>query len=299
MSRIVNKGAYLSLAGTVVARAERDAVEITHILHCQHLVPDNKHVLTADLAIVKPFVRSPDDWRFPWASRAADLGIDVWTFKQFRPARVVNLQELSGHFAMNTITHKYRKLTVTMSLCHDPERFAKFSQRSGSQTITEPILATLLDPVREAHVETYRDKMFAGKYINTSEDHAVLHNALRNFDDFKISKAGMDEVDEVLAHMREFIETIRRGEWKGYTGKTINTIVNIGFSGSDLDRVKVTKALKPYAKRDLHAYLVPNIDGTHLTETLRLCDPERTLFITASKTFTTQETITNTESARD
>ena len=165
--------------------------------------------------------------------------------------------------------------------------------------ITEPILATLLDLVREAQVETFRDKMFAGEHINTSEDRAVLHVALRNFDDFKIAESGVDEVGAVLAHMKEFSEAVRSGTWKGYTGKTINTIVNIGIGGSDLGPVMVTEALKPYAKRDLTAHFVSNIDGTHLAETLRECDPETTLFIIASKTFTTQETITNAESARD
>ena len=165
--------------------------------------------------------------------------------------------------------------------------------------ITEPILATLLDLDREADVETVRDKMFTGKHINTSEDRTVLHAADHNFDDFKISEAGVDEVGKVLAHIKEFTESVRSGTWKGYTGKTINTIVNIGIGGSDLGPVMVTEALKPYAKRDLTAHFVSNIDGTHLAETLRECDPETTLFIIASKTFTTQETITNAESARD
>ena len=165
--------------------------------------------------------------------------------------------------------------------------------------ITEPILDTLLSLVREAELETYRDKMFAGEHINTSEDRAVLHVALRNFDDFKISEAGVDEVAGVLSHIKQFTEAVRSGAWKGYTGKPIKTIVNIGIGGSDLGPVMVTEALKPYAKRDLDAHFVSNIDGTHLAETLRLCDPETTLFIIASKTFTTQETITNATSARD
>jgi len=98
--------------------------------------------------------------------------------------------------------------------------------------------------------------------------------------------------------MKEFTESVRSGAWKGYTGKTINTIVNIGIGGSDLGPVMVTEALKPYAKRDLTAHFVSNIDGTHIAETLRVCDPETTLFIIASKTFTTQETITNAQTAR-
>ncbi|KAI0037169.1 Glc-6-P isomerase [Vararia minispora EC-137] len=195
----------------------------------------------------------------------------------------------------------------------DPERFNKFHKEfvaasNPSNTIlldysknliTEPILAKLLDLAREADVEGTRDKMFAGEHINTSEDRAVLHVALRNFNDFKIAEAGVDEVAGVLAHMREFSDSVRSGAWKGYTGKTIRTVVNIGIGGSDLGPVMVTEALKPYAKRDLDFQFCSNIDGTHMAEILRLCDPETTLFIIASKTFTTQETITNAETARE
>jgi glucose-6-phosphate isomerase len=152
--------------------------------------------------------------------------------------------------------------------------------------------------VREAGVESARDKMFAGEHINTSEDRAVLHVALRNFGEFTISEDGVGEVPGVLAHIKSFSDTVRNGVWKGYTGKSITAVVNIGIGGSDLGPVMVTEALKAYAKRDLSAHFVSNIDGTHLAETLRLCDPERTLFVIASKTFTTQETITNAQSAR-
>lgn len=142
--------------------------------------------------------------------------------------------------------------------------------------------------------------MFSGKHINTSEDRAVLHIALRNLDQsFTISEPGADEVAGVLEHIRTFTESVRSGEWKGYTGKPINAIVNIGIGGSDLGPVMVTEALKYYSKRDLKAYFVSNIDGTHIAETVRECDPETTLFIIASKTFTTQETITNAETAKE
>ncbi|KAH9933884.1 glucose-6-phosphate isomerase [Fomitopsis serialis] len=198
------------------------------------------------------------------------------------------------------------KLVLKDLFAQDPQRFAKFSKEYVSpdgppvtflldyskNLITEPILARLLSLAREAELETYRDKMFAGEHINTSEDRAVLHVALRNFNDFQIQEAGADEV-------QAFTEAVRSGAWKGYTGKTINTIVNIGIGGSDLGPVMVTEALKPYAKRDLAAHFVSNIDGTHMAETLRLCDPETTLFIIASKTFTTQETITNAVTARE
>ncbi|KAL0958370.1 hypothetical protein HGRIS_000511 [Hohenbuehelia grisea] len=208
---------------------------------------------------------------------------------------------------------EHSKLVLKDLFAQDPERFSKFSKEYNSthgpsttllldfskNLITPEILKTLLDLAKEADVESFRDKMFAGEHINTSEDRAVLHIALRNFGGFKIAEAGADEVSGVLSHIKEFTEAVRSGAWKGYTGKTINTIVNIGIGGSDLGPVMVTEALKPYAKRDLTAHFVSNIDGTHLAETLRLCDPETTLFIIATKTFTTQEAITNAESARD
>ncbi|KAF9240611.1 Glc-6-P isomerase [Melanogaster broomeanus] len=212
-----------------------------------------------------------------------------------------------------TYDAEHARLTLKDLFSQDPHRFSKFSKEYVDSTdpnttflvdysknlITQPILDSLLSLAKEAEVATYRDKMFAGEHINTSEDRSVLHVALRNFNDFKIQESGVDEVDAVLAHMKEFSEAVRSGSWKGYTGKTINTIVNIGIGGSDLGPVMVTEALKPYAKRDLNAHFVSNIDGTHLAETLRECDPECTIFIIASKTFTTQETITNAESARD
>jgi len=194
----------------------------------------------------------------------------------------------------------------------DPERFNKYSKTYISPTnpdttilldysknlITEPILDALFALAREADVEKVRDAMFAGEHINNSEGRAVLHVALRNFGHFQIAEEGVSEVQAVLAHMKEFTEAVRSGEWKGYTGKPIDTIVNIGIGGSDLGPVMVTEALKSYSKRDLKAHFVSNIDGTHIAEVTRECNPETTLFIIASKTFTTQETITNAETAK-
>ncbi|PPQ82765.1 hypothetical protein CVT24_009832, partial [Panaeolus cyanescens] len=208
---------------------------------------------------------------------------------------------------------EHANLNLKDLFAQDPQRFAKFSHEYNStygapvqllvdlskHLITQPILDNLLDLARDASVEKYRDAMFAGAHINNSEDRAVLHVALRNFGDFEIKESGVDEVQSVLDHMKTFSEQVRSGEWKGYTGKTINAIVNIGIGGSDLGPVMVTEALKPYAKRDLKAHFVSNIDGSHIAEILRECDPERTLFIIASKTFTTQETITNAETARE
>lgn len=154
--------------------------------------------------------------------------------------------------------------------------------------------------VREAQVEKARDEMFSGEHINTSEDRAVLHISLRDIvKSFKIQEAGVNEVTDVLKHIKEFSNAIRSGEWKGYTGKRIDTIVNIGIGGSDLGPVMVTEALKYYSHRDLTAHFVSNVDGTHLAETVKVCNPETTLFIIASKTFTTQETISNAISARE
>jgi glucose-6-phosphate isomerase len=213
----------------------------------------------------------------------------------------------------NIYDSQHSNLILKDLFAQDPSRFSKFSKEYSSKDdpsitflldysknlITQPILDTLLSLAGEAQVESFRDKMFAGDHINTSEDRAVLHVALRNFGDFNIQEKGTDEVAGVLEHMKVFADAVRSGEWKGYTGKTINAIVNIGIGGSDLGPVMVTEALKPYAKRDLSAYFVSNIDGTHMAETLRNCDHERTLFIVASKTFTTQETITNATTARD
>jgi glucose-6-phosphate isomerase len=167
----------------------------------------------------------------------------------------------------------------------------------------DEVFSTLFELAREANVEKFRDAMFSGEHINTSEGRAVLHVALRNP---PVSKGGFDikepgagdEVHQVLAHMKEFSDSVRSGEWKGYTGKAIDTIVNIGIGGSDLGPVMVCEALKNYSKRDLKMHFVSNIDGTDMAEVLKLCDRETTLFIVASKTFTTQETITNAESAK-
>jgi glucose-6-phosphate isomerase len=169
--------------------------------------------------------------------------------------------------------------------------------------VTSEIWKTLFALAREAKVPAFRDAMFAGEHINTSEGRAVLHVALRNvFSDaesFNIKEEGADEVKGVLNHMKEFTDAVRSGEWKGYTGKAITDIVNIGIGGSDLGPVMVCEALKPYSKRDLTTHFVSNVDGTDIAEVLKKCDAERTLFIVASKTFTTQETMTNAESARD
>lgn len=194
----------------------------------------------------------------------------------------------------------------------DPARFEKYHRvfegtnanilfDFSKNRVTDETLQLLLELAKEAKVEEMRGKMFAGEHINFTEDRAVLHVALRNLSDKPIYDEGVDvmpEVREVLAHMKEFSESVRSGEWKGYTGKAITDIVNIGIGGSDLGPVMVTEALKSYAQEGLTPHYVSNIDGTHLAEVLKSIKPETTLFIIASKTFTTQETITNAESAK-
>lgn len=196
----------------------------------------------------------------------------------------------------------------------DPERFSKYStEYNGAQSgslfldysknlVTPEVLSALFGLAREADIEGSRDAMFSGKHINTSEDRAVLHVALRNTvapEPFKIEEPGVEDVQGVLDHIQQFTDAVRSGIWKGFTGETIKSVVNIGIGGSDLGPVMVTEALKHYAKKDLKCHFVSNVDGTHMAEVLKECQPESTLFIVASKTFTTQETITNAESAKD
>jgi glucose-6-phosphate isomerase len=143
--------------------------------------------------------------------------------------------------------------------------------------------------------------MFSGEKINLTENRAVLHVALRNRSNCPILVDGKDvmpEVNAVLKRMTEFSDKVRSSAWKGYTGKGITDVVNIGIGGSDLGPVMVTEALKPYSQRRLRMHFVSNVDGTHVAETLRVLEPETALFVVASKTFTTQETLTNAHTAR-
>ncbi|KAJ4982550.1 Glucose-6-phosphate isomerase [Stagonosporopsis vannaccii] len=167
--------------------------------------------------------------------------------------------------------------------------------------ITEETVKLLVELAKEAGLEQLRDDMFAGKKINFTEDRAVYHVALRNTSNQKMEVNGqsvVEGVNDVLEHIKEFTEQVRSGEWKGYTGKKIDTIINIGIGGSDLGPVMVTEALKPYADRNLKTHFVSNIDGTHIAEALRDSNRETTLFLIASKTFTTAETTTNANTAK-
>ncbi|MBK5932287.1 glucose-6-phosphate isomerase [Halochromatium salexigens] len=166
---------------------------------------------------------------------------------------------------------------------------------------TDETLRLLFDLARAVDLEHWRERMFTGEHINLSEDRAVLHTALRNRADAPTLVDGEDvmpAVDGVLARLRDFSERVRSGEWKGHTGKAITDVVNIGIGGSNLGPKMVCEALKPYQSDQLRPHFVSNVDGTHLAETVRGLNPETTLFIVASKTFTTQETMTNAQSAR-
>jgi glucose-6-phosphate isomerase len=190
----------------------------------------------------------------------------------------------------------------------DPERFAKMSREVcgllvdwSKHRATDETWRLLLALAHQTDVAGWRDKMFSGAKINGTEDRAVLHVALRNRSNRPIPVDGADVmplVNGVLAKMRDFTDRLRGGAWKGATGKSVTDVVNIGIGGSDLGPVMVTEALRPYWKAGMRAHFVSNVDGTHLAETLKRTDPERVLFIIASKTFTTQETLTNARTAR-
>lgn len=191
----------------------------------------------------------------------------------------------------------------------EPDRFKRFSIQFedilldySKNRITSETMKLLLDLARQAHLEQWRDRMFQGEKINCTENRAVLHVALRNRSNTPILVDGQDvmpEVNKVLESMKRFCNAVHRGQHTGYTGKKITDIVNIGIGGSDLGPVMVTEALKPYTVPGIRAHFVSNVDGTHIAETLKKVDPETVLFIIASKTFTTQETLANAHSARE
>lgn len=192
---------------------------------------------------------------------------------------------------------------------NDPQRFNKYSLTLGDivvdyskNIITDKTLELLLNLANESKLKDAIEAMFNGEKINKAENREVLHVALRNCFDHPIYAAGKDvmpEVEAVNKQMKTFCAKVHAGEWKGYTGKKIKYIVNIGIGGSDLGPYMVTEALRPYRVQGMQAYFVSNVDGTHIVETLKKVNPEETLFLIASKTFTTQETMTNAHTARD
>jgi len=191
----------------------------------------------------------------------------------------------------------------------DEDRFNKFSLTFkdilldySKNRIDDKSMRLLFDLAREVELKPAIDRMFAGEKINNTEDRAVLHVALRNRSNRPVVVDGEDvmpAVNHVLDRMREFTESVRSGAWLGCTGKPITDIVNIGIGGSDLGPVMVCDALKPFAQEGLNVHFVSNVDGTQIVETLKGLSRETTLFVIASKTFTTQETIANAKTARD
>ncbi|XP_072277915.1 glucose-6-phosphate isomerase [Pyxicephalus adspersus] len=217
-------------------------------------------------------------------------------------------QKLSKFYEANHGSFNMRK----MFEC-DKDRFSKFSKtlQTGNgdilvdyskNLINEEVFKRLIDLARSRGVEEARKRMFSAEKINFTENRAVLHIALRNRSNTPINVDGKDvmpEVNAVLEKMKVFCQKVRSGDWKGYTGKSITDVVNVGIGGSDLGPLMVTEALKPYSKGGPRVWFVSNIDGTHMAKTLAELNPESTLFIIASKTFTTQETITNAETAKE
>ncbi|BAV06400.1 glucose-6-phosphate isomerase [Filimonas lacunae] len=191
----------------------------------------------------------------------------------------------------------------------DADRFQKFSLTLGDilfdyskNLITPKTQHLLLQLAEDCSLKEAIASMFAGDLINETEGRSVLHTALRNFSGNPVVSEGKDvmpDVQRVQQQMKDFCANVHGGKWKGYTGKKIKYIVNIGIGGSDLGPVMVTEALKPYQVKDIQTYYVSNVDGTHIAETLKKVKPEETLFLIASKTFTTQETMTNAHSARE
>lgn len=223
--------------------------------------------------------------------------------KNINPTQTAAWQALQKHF------DEMKDVTIADLFAKDGDRFSKFSATFDDQMlvdysknrITEETLAKLQDLAKECDLAGAIKSMFSGEKINRTENRAVLHVALRNRSNTPILVDGKDvmpEVNAVLEKMKTFSEAIISGEWKGYTGKAITDVVNIGIGGSDLVPYMVTEALRPY-KNHLNMHFVSNVDGTHIAEVLKKVNPETTLFLVASKTFTTQETMTNAHSARD
>nr|MDJ0805184.1 glucose-6-phosphate isomerase [Desulfobacterales bacterium] len=225
------------------------------------------------------------------------------TLKNINPTKTKSWQALQNHFESMQPVH------MRALFAADPQRFEKLSLQFedilvdySKNRIDAETVRLLLDLAREVDLEDGIAKMFAGAKINVTENRAVLHTALRNRANTPVMVDGRDvmpDVNAVLGQMEAFVQRLHSGDWTGYTGKPITDIVNIGIGGSDLGPVMVTECLRPYAREGLRAHFVSNIDGTHMAECLQRIDPETTLFIIASKTFTTQETMTNAQTARE
>lgn len=222
---------------------------------------------------------------------------------KINPTRTENWKKLADHY------EKMKNVQMKDLFADDPERFAKFSIRFNEilvdyskNRLSGQTLKLLTGLADEIGLRDAIEKMFSGDKINATENRAVLHVALRNRGNTPVyvdDKDVMPEVNEVLEKMKDFSQRVISGKWKGFTNQKVTDIVNIGIGGSDLGPVMVTECLRPYAKEGLSVHFVSNIDGTHITETLNGLNQETTLFMIASKTFTTQETMTNAFSARE
>ncbi|EEW10039.1 glucose-6-phosphate isomerase [Vibrio mimicus] len=223
--------------------------------------------------------------------------------KNINPTQTQAWKALTAHF------ESAQDMDLKALFEQDSERFAKYSARFGQDILVDysknlvnaETMQHLFALAKETELQSAIAAMFKGEAINQTEDRAVLHTALRNRSNLPVLVNGEDvmpAVNAVLAKMKAFSERVIGGDWKGFTGKAITDVVNIGIGGSDLGPYMVTEALVPY-KNHLTMHFVSNVDGTHMAETLKKVDPETTLFLVASKTFTTQETMTNAHTARD
>ena len=223
--------------------------------------------------------------------------------KKQNPTKTNHWQKLRTHFL------QMRDVKIQDLFAQDPERFHKFSLRANDilldyskNILVEETVRLLLSLAREMDLQGAIESMFSGEAINETENRAVLHTALRNLSGSPVYVKGADvmpDIRKVLGKMEDFSDRVRSGRWKGHTGKPIADIVNIGIGGSDLGPAMVCEALKAYGQDSFQTHFVSNVDGAHISETLKRLDPETTLFIISSKSFTTQETMTNAFSARD
>jgi glucose-6-phosphate isomerase len=225
-------------------------------------------------------------------------------FPKVTPKDTKAWQQLQDHYQTES-----KGMTMRSLFKADPGRFSKYSLLLdeilfdySKNIVNDKTLGLLRALAEESKVKEAIEAMFTGEKINQTEDRSVLHTALRNLSGGPVYSDGKDvmpDVLRVLAQMKEFCAKIHSGGWKGYTGKNIKYIINIGIGGSDLGPVMVTEALRPYWMQGMQAYFVSNVDGTQITETLKKVTPDETLFLIASKTFTTQETMTNAHTARN
>lgn len=221
------------------------------------------------------------------------------------------MPQLTRHPAWTSLQEQIAPALETpiKSLFSDPDRFDKYSLKVQNilldisrNPINDQVMELLLQLVREAGIEQWRERMFEGDIINSTEQRAVLHTALRNRSGTPVlvrDKDVMPVIEHELKRIRVFVNAVRKGRWRGHSGKRITDVVNIGIGGSDLGPRMVTQALKPYADDTLRVHFVSNMDGVEIANVLRELNPERVLFVVASKTFTTSETITNAETARN